>query len=315
MVLRTLAFSLQNVILLLLLLFLFTNILIHLYITLDFHIFIYFLLLFVIIRMMKDALDMQCMSNKNATISSTSSSNIGGSTSQLIKSVPNSNNLYHGFSVDSIIYDIEQNSKRLSVNLGGTNNDIEKPVIVLSSSSTENQIEMQHARLKDNRLPSINSEVFVSEIMDEVSWPFKIYWLFSSLVITLSILAIFTYWIFLFDGQTYSPLAWYLRLDRHGIASLLVIVERMSTRTPIRLLHFIYTSLLFVLYGATNATYCYTTETFVYGKLDFVGDTLRASALILLGAFVAVPVVHFFAYLCVHRLKEWASEKFNSRKI
>ena len=265
--------------------------------------------------MMKDALDMQCMSNKNATISSTSSSNIGGSTSQLIKSVPNSNNLYHGFSVDSIIYDIEQNSKRLSVNLGGTNNDIEKPAIVLSSSSTENQIEMQHARLKDNRLPSINSEVFVSEIMDEVSWPFKIYWLFSSLVITLSILAIFTYWIFLFDGQTYSPLAWYLRLDRHGIASLLVIVERMSTRTPIRLLHFIYTSLLFVLYGATNATYCYTTETFVYGKLDFVGDTLRASALILLGAFVAVPVAHFFAYLCVHRLKEWASEKFNSRKI
>ena len=89
----------------------------------------------------------------------------------------------------------------------------------------------------------------------------------------------------------------------------------MSTRTPIRLLHFMYTSLLFVLYGATNAAYCYTTETFVYGKLDFVGDTLRASALILLGAFVAVPVVHFVAYLCVHRLKEWASKKLNSRKI
>ena len=269
----------------------------------------------IIFRNLKDSFGMQCMSNKNATISSTSSSNIGGSTSQLIKSPPpSSNNLYHGFSVDSIIYDIEQNSKRLSVNLG----DIEKPDISSSlaktttKSTTDQQLELHHARLKDNRLPSINSEVFLSEIMDEVPWPFKIYWMFSSLVITLSISVIFVYWIFLFNGQANSTLAWYLRLDRHGIASLLVILERMTTRTPIRLLHFVYTSLFFVLYGAVNAVYCYTRKTFLYSKLDFVGDALEASAMVLLGALVAIPVVHLIAYLCVQRFKEWASEKLNS---
>ena len=253
----------------------------------------------------RDNMNMHCMSNKNATISSTSSSNIGGSTSQLITSPSSksSSNLCHGFSVDSIIYDIEQNSKRLSVNC---KSDIDNP-----SVPSTNPQDLHHARLRDNRLPSMNSEVFLSETIGEVPWPFKVYWLLSSSVITLSICAIFAYWIFLFDGQSCSLLAWYLRIDRHGIASLLVILERMTTRTPIRLLHFVYPSIFSLLYGVSNAVYCYLEKTYVYSKLDFVGSTTKACSLVLLGALVAVPVIHMISYFGVYRFKEWFSEKVN----
>jgi hypothetical protein len=222
------------------------------------------------------------VSKKNATVSSTSSS-INGSTSQLI----GSSDAYSRYSVDSIILDIEENSKRLSV---------------ARNNSMKNEI--HHARLEDNRLPSMNSEVFLSETIGDVTLVFKIYWFISTCAITLNFMTVMIYWGLLFSYDPASPLFWYLRIDRHGISFLLVLIDHMLARTPIRILHFIYPSLMMTLYGIANGIFCITTKKIVYSKLDFVDQPVVASGFVALSVFGLSPLAHFVTYWCVYRLRE-----------
>ena len=232
----------------------------------------------------KDALNLQYISNKNATISSTSSS-VNGSTSQLMTQT----SAYSQYSVDSIILDIEEHGKRVC---GKRDHEGSKR-------------DLHHARLQDNRLPSMNSEVFLSETIGEVSWFLKIYWMLSSSVLTLAFLTVLVYWTLLFDSnQSSHALQWYLRCDRHGLAFLLVLIDHMTSRTPIRLLHFIYPSLMMLLYGACNGIYCYATKKIVYSKMDFLEQPLIAVGLVLLCALAASPLGQLVLYFLVYRLKE-----------
>uniref|UniRef100_A0A7M5VFB5 Uncharacterized protein n=1 Tax=Clytia hemisphaerica TaxID=252671 RepID=A0A7M5VFB5_9CNID len=239
----------------------------------------------------KDALNLQYIPNKNATISSTSSS-VNGSTSQLMTQT----SAYSQYSVDSIILDIEENVRRV-----GAKRDHRGSKRDHGGSKRD----LHHARLQDNRLPSMNSEVFLSETIGEVTWFLKIYWMLSSSVLTLAFLTVLVYWTLLFDSnQSSHALQWYLRCDRHGLAFLLVLVDHMISRTPIRLLHFIYPSILMLLYGACNGVYCYATKRVVYSKMDFLEQPLIAVGLVLLCALVASPVGQLILYFVVYRLKE-----------
>ena len=112
------------------------------------------------------------------------------------------------------------------------------------------------------------------------------------------------YWVLLFSNESTPPLNWYLRVDRHGISFLLVVVDHVLSRTPIRLLHFIYPSLMMTLYGVISGTYSSVTKRNVYSKMNFVEQPLVASGLVALCVFVASPLGHFVIYWSVYRLRE-----------
>ena len=202
---------------------------------------------------------------------------MSGSTSQLISSQ---------YSVDSIILDIEENSKRLSV------------------PQVNNDRDLHHARLQDNRLPSINSDVFVEQVK-EMTLFFKVYWFFMNVSLNLSVFVVLVYWTMLSPGQaSITPLNWYFRVDRHAIILLIILIDQIITKIPIRILHFIYPSIMFLLYGVYNVTYTKISGKLVYSQMDFVKSPAKASGLIVLGAFVVVPIIHLCLYWAVYRLKE-----------
>lgn len=224
-------------------------------------------------------------SNKNGssgcdTISTKSSC---GSTSELMDSMKN-----RGYSVDSILFDIEENSKRLSV-----------------AHSAKSHYDLHHARLHDNRLPSVSFEVFCQETFQELNLFLKIYWCISCVALNLTLITVTVYWAALFrDASNGSVLKWYLRIDRHGVVFLFVLLDYVIVRTPTRILHFIYPSMVMLIYGAVNGLYCRYTGRIVYSRLDFLRRPFMSTGLIMLGAFAAVPCFQFVIYWCLYRVKK-----------
>lgn len=218
--------------------------------------------------------------NKNTTEPIKSTRNTTESTSRLTE---------NRFSVASIILDIEENSKRLSM---------------AAPDDNRNSREIRHARFEDNRLPSIQSDVFIESITD-ISLSFKLYWFLSNVALNLSCLVVSVYWIALFPYQDpVSDLKWYLRIDRHGIILILLLLDHVITKTPIRVLHFVYPSIMFTIYGIYNAVYTKITSTVIYPAMDFKDDTVKAILTVAGAALIGVPLIQVGLYWVIYRLKE-----------
>ena len=203
---------------------------------------------------------------------------MGGSTSQLI---------HNQYSVDSIILGIEENSNRVSVTQDNDYRDL------------------HHARLQENRLPSINSDVFI-EPVKEMTLFFKVYWFFTNVALNLSFLVVAVYWLLLFPQQQKNTtlINTYLRIDRHGVILLVTIIEQMITKMPIRILHFIYPSIMFIIYAIYYVTYTKITGNIIYSQIDFIDNPIKATGLFAMVAFVIIPIIQVFAYWTIYRVKE-----------
>ena len=191
------------------------------------------------------------------------------------------------FSVDSIISDIEENSKRMSV----PSNSIPR--------------HLNHARLEENRLPSVSSDVFLNS-PKQLPLIFKVNWLFSSIALNSSVIVTIVYWVLLFKNQSRNIpyLKWYLRTDRHGIMLLWLILDHFITKLPIRILHFIYPSIFVLLYGIFNVIYTKVEGTLLYPMLDFENKLLWSILILALACLVVVPIVQIFSYWCIYRFRD-----------
>jgi len=196
------------------------------------------------------------------------------------------------FSVDSIIFDIEENSKRTSIH---TNTANTLPPCI------------NHARLDDNRLPSVNSDVFLEPPKD-MSLLFKIYWMIGAIALNLSTIVVLIYWCFLFPNQNndVTLLNWYLRIDRHAVVFLLIVFDHVVSKTPIRFLHFIYPSIIFLFYGVFNYAYVKVTGEMIYSLLDFDKQLIKSVIGVLAACFVTIPLVQLVLYWTIYRLRERA---------
>ena len=198
------------------------------------------------------------------------------------------------YSVDAIIYGIEENYNRTSLPNGNLHHNV-----------LENK-EYRHARLHDNQLPKITLETVTESEDNELGTFFKMYWLSSCLTFNLTALTVIIYWFMMYRYQDVSVngIKWFLRVDRHAVVLIFITIDHMITRIPIRILHFIYPSLLFLMYGFINALYTIITKDYVYEMLNFNENTVTSIVYVVGASFVATPLMQFIIYWAVYRVRE-----------
>ena len=164
---------------------------------------------------------------------------------------------------------------------------------------------LNHARLEENRLPSVSSDVFLNS-PKRLPLIFKVNWLFSSIALNSSVIVTIVYWVLLFKNHSMNIpyLKWYLRTDRHGIMLFWLILDHFITKLPIRILHFIYPSIFVLLYGIFNVIYTKVEGTFLYPMLDFENKLFWSILSLTLACLVIVPVLQIFSYWCIYRLRD-----------
>ncbi|XP_065665941.1 uncharacterized protein LOC100206519 [Hydra vulgaris] len=180
----------------------------------------------------------------------------------------------NGVTVDSIISGIEENyTKRMSV--------VSVQVNQTTQRAQSNQCE--------NNLPTIN----------------KVHWFFSALTLNMSLIVTLVYWLLLFrTDRLPTPLAWFLNIDRHLIMLVWVIIDHIITKIPVRILHFVYPSTLFLLYNIFNIVYTKLTKIIIYPIVNIDKEPVMTVGLVLAASFLCVPIVQVFLYLIIYRLRE-----------
>ena len=93
-------------------------------------------------------------------------------------------------------------------------------------------------------------------------------------------------------GRYEPTLRTFLLIDRHGINLVFMIVDFLLNRIPVRLLHFVYTTLFLGFYLAYNSIYWATTGDLIYGKiLDYGSSPGKVVGLAAGGGFVVIPLI------------------------
>lgn len=164
----------------------------------------------------------------------------------------------------------------------------------------------RHARLHNNQCPKVNIEIVADGKSSKLGVFFKLYWFSSTVTLNLTLLTVFVYWSMMYRKQSNqsSQMKWFLRIDRHGIVLLFMVIDHMISGIPTRLLHFIYPSLLFVLYGFVSAIYTIVTRDYVYRMLNFSENGLKSVLYVAGASFVAIPILQLIIYWVVYRVRE-----------
>ena len=118
-----------------------------------------------------------------------------------------------------------------------------------------------------------------------------------------SIIVVLLFWIILsseIEGKSSGKQ--FVSISRHGINLLLLLLDFMFHRIPIRVLHFVYTLLFGVLYVVMSVVYCFTTTNHIYGKFIDWYNNPTTTVVTVLATFAAIFLIHFALY-GLHRLK------------
>ena len=125
----------------------------------------------------------------------------------------------------------------------------------------------------------------------------KVHWFLYNLSLVTCTFVFFAFWLMLAPNRKggYGPtLHSFLVIDRHGINWLLMIIDFVLNKIPVRLLHFVYTSLFLGLYMVYNSIYWATTGHLVYGKiLDYGSNPGMVSGMAFGGMLVIIPLIQF----------------------
>ena len=129
----------------------------------------------------------------------------------------------------------------------------------------------------------------------------NVHWLLYTLSLGTCTFVFVAFWVMLapYRKTGYTPtLHTFLLFDRHGINLVLIAIDFAVNKIPVRLLHFVYTTLLFGLYLVYNSIYWASTGKLMYGKtLDYGSSPGRVAGLAVGGGFVAIPLIQLGWYM------------------
>lgn len=125
---------------------------------------------------------------------------------------------------------------------------------------------------------------------------FQLFWILFNISITLCLVVVIIYWPLLHDPDIpRNGLQSYLTIDRHGINFLFLVIDFFLHKIPVRFLHFVYPSLLAVVYLIFNVLYWVSTNNIIYPIFDWNKNPGMASGYAV-GVLLLVMLAHFFWY-------------------
>ena len=147
---------------------------------------------------------------------------------------------------------------------------------------------------------------------------FKAHWFLYNLSLGMCTFVFIAFWVMLAPNQKrgFKPsLRTYLVIDRHGINLVLIVIDFVINKIPIRILQFVYSSVFLGLYFVYNSIYWSQTGNLVYGKiLDYGSNGPTVAALALSGMFIAIPLIQvlWFALTLLGKKEPVPSEDANA---
>lgn len=144
---------------------------------------------------------------------------------------------------------------------------------------------------------------------DETLWYQKIYWLLYTLATDVTILVVVVYWSFIYAFDPVIEGYAYANFVKHLIVGIMAVVDLFLTAIPIRILHFIYTIILGVVWFIFSSIYLaaggtdYYGNRYIYKFLNYGENVSFAVSMGFVLTFVIMPLIHSFVY-CIYLLRE-----------
>lgn len=176
--------------------------------------------------------------------------------------------------------------------------------IVVNNPNTEsidvnilNNVNPSYGATLNNDVEANSKEITTTSIDDVafkrpltgIFWAFELCWIVLNVTVNMAILVLITYWGLLYPGYS-NALDLFLTVDRHGINTLLVVVDFMICGATIRILHFTFTTGFIALYFFYNIMLHVADDIVVYSKIDYTENTEKSILLIVLNILFAAPV-------------------------
>ena len=140
-----------------------------------------------------------------------------------------------------------------------------------------------------------------------LSWYFKVTWLFQTMSFAGALFVTLLFWILDFDPETSTVTVFNVHI--HGVNLVFVLADQFIIGNPYRILHFIYPSILSLVYFTFTGIYYaagglneYPPDeefgnTYLYkGSLDWERNTTTSGVLMVLVVLIAAPVLHLLFY-------------------
>ncbi|PVD19884.1 hypothetical protein C0Q70_20377 [Pomacea canaliculata] len=127
---------------------------------------------------------------------------------------------------------------------------------------------------------------------------YKIQWLLQNMSNCSAVIVAGLYWIVLYSGQPDT----FISINSHALNSVLVIVDVMVSRAPVRVQHLVYTFLFMLVFTIFTVVYWAAGGTnhkgqhYIYSTLDYTHKPWLAVAMIAGVLLIAVPLVQIIVY-------------------
>ena len=146
-----------------------------------------------------------------------------------------------------------------------------------------------------------------------LQWYFKVYFFLFHLVLSVCTMVTILFWTVIFPIRDVSGLSsyqWYIVVDRHGLNLILVLVEFVLNRVPVRLLHFIYGVIVLILYIVYNAIYWSVSKKLIYGNVLNYGKYPGIVLGLIFGGILMLMIIQL-CWFAAFRLRTRICNKVN----
>ena len=153
----------------------------------------------------------------------------------------------------------------------------------------------------------------LTEESPKLPWFYQFVWIHYNLALNICTLTFVMYWAVLHNyKKSYDPKSLFFTIDRHGVSFILLFIDFLLSRVPIRLLHFIYAEILALLYLAFNIAYWLIRKDIIYKHLDYSNKPVKA-AVTVVSTFFAIFLCQVFVY-CLYYVRTAFSIWYQERK-
>ena len=151
---------------------------------------------------------------------------------------------------------------------------------------------------------------------DALRWEHKLLWLIHIISATGGLWVTAGYWSVLFDNDSVNA----NNITKHALNSVFMLIDTCLSSIPVRLVHWVYALLYFVVYLAFSVIYWQLGGTnlqgkpYIYGALNYSDFKSKIGGLLVVFLLLVLPLLHLFL-LGVAKLRDYLHKKYNDRSI
>ena len=177
-------------------------------------------------------------------------------------------------------------------------------------------VEIEMESEDENEGPTKSPLIESAREKDVLRWEHKLLWLIHTVSATGGLWVTTGYWSLLFDNDSVNA----NKITKHALNSVFMLIDTCLSSIPVRLVHWLYPLLYFVVYLAFSLIYWQLGGTNIHGKpyiysaLNYDDFKAKIGGLLVVFLLLVLPLLHLFLF-GITKLRDYLHKKYNDRSV